>query len=91
MRAPGGSSDHTDVRQRLHAAALADGVPGCPVEEMVVAGKPHREILRLADAQQAGLIMVGNGRDHGSTAEDVVREATVPVLTVRSTAGARES
>ena len=80
-----------DVRQRLHAAALADGVPGCPVEEIVVAGAPHREILRLADARQVGLIVLGNGRNHGSTADHVVREAIVPVLTVRSMAGARES
>jgi nucleotide-binding universal stress UspA family protein len=46
-----------EVSQRLHAAALADGPPACPVTEVVLSGTPHREILRLAEAKQAGVIV----------------------------------
>jgi len=72
-----------DVRRRLHAAALADGEPGCPVEEMAVFGPPHREIVRMAEARPAGLIVLGNSLRPGSIAARVAREATVPVLTIR--------
>jgi nucleotide-binding universal stress UspA family protein len=72
-----------EVRQHLHAAALADGAPGCALEEMVVIGRPHREIVRAAETRGAGLIVLGaDGRD-ATTAGQVVRDATVPVLTVR--------
>jgi nucleotide-binding universal stress UspA family protein len=71
------------VRQRLHAAALAEGVPGAPIEEMVAIGKPSREIVRLAERRRVGLIVLGAGGVHGSTTGAVVRNATVPVLTVR--------
>lgn len=81
-----------EVSQRLHAAALADGAPGCPVTEVVLSGRPHREILRLAEAQQAGVIILGSGdRGLGSTASRVLREAKTPVLVVRSAPEARPS
>ena len=61
------------------------------VEEMVVCGKPHHEILRIAEEWQSDLIVLGvHGRNavdrmlFGSTVEPVVRRAHCPVLTVRA-------
>jgi nucleotide-binding universal stress UspA family protein len=73
------------LRRRLHAVAVADGPPPCAVQEVVViAGRADREILRLAEAQQAGLIVLGSDdQGPGSTARRVLREAPCPVLTVR--------
>jgi nucleotide-binding universal stress UspA family protein len=86
------AAGEADVRQRLHAAALADGPPGCPVEEVVLSGKAHREILRLAEAQQTGVIVLGSDdQTLGSTAGRVVRDAPAPVLIVRSAPGERQS
>jgi len=79
------------LRQRL-----ADFVPGaarayCTIEERVTYGKPWREILRVAEEQQADLIVIGvRGRSSadmvlfGCTTEQVVRQAACPVLTLRS-------
>ena len=64
----------------------------CEVKERVVAGKPYREILRIAAEEKADLIVMGAhargalGRMvFGSTSSHVVREASCPVLTVRTT------
>lgn len=53
-------------------------------------GKPHVEILRLAEQEQADLIVIGvHGRNvvdmalFGSTTNQVVRRATCPVLTLK--------
>jgi nucleotide-binding universal stress UspA family protein len=61
------------------------------VTELVLVGKPYREIVRLAREQQADLIVMGvQGRGavdrvlFGSTANQVVRQASCPVLTVRT-------
>lgn len=58
---------------------------------MVTTGKAYREILRVAEEQQADLIVLGiHGRGgfdrlmFGSTTEPIVRRATCPVLTVRA-------
>ena len=81
-----------EVNQRLHAAVLAEDAQGRPVEEVVRAGKAHREILRLAEAQQAGLIILGSDdQSLGSTPSRVVREAKAPVLIVRSAPGESQS
>ena len=77
-------------RERL-AAAVPDAVRAyCIVETMLAAGKPYREILRVAGEQQADLIVMGvQGRGaadlmfFGSTTQHVVRQATCPVLTLR--------
>jgi nucleotide-binding universal stress UspA family protein len=60
------------------------------VEEIVLSGKPYREILRVATERDIDLIVLGihglNPIDRmlfGSTAEPIVRRATCPVLTVR--------
>ena len=62
----------------------------CKTQELLIAGKPGREILRVAADQQAGLVVVGSrGRGaldrlvFGSTAAHVVRHAVCPVMTIR--------
>jgi nucleotide-binding universal stress UspA family protein len=60
------------------------------VEQRVETGRAYREILRVADEQQADLIVIG-AHGHGvieqmfvgSTTQHVVRRATCPVLVVR--------
>jgi nucleotide-binding universal stress UspA family protein len=60
------------------------------VDQRVETGKAYREILRVADEQQADLIVIG-AHGHGvieqmfvgSTAQHVVRRAACPVLVVR--------
>jgi nucleotide-binding universal stress UspA family protein len=68
-------------------AVLEEGWKAAP---LVLAGKPYREILRVAAEQQADLIVMGvHGRGaverafFGSTAQHVVRQAACPVLTLR--------
>jgi nucleotide-binding universal stress UspA family protein len=75
---------------------LARAVPvnlqrSCSVESIMVGGKPSREILRLADERNAGLIVLGvQGRSaadrlvFGSTTQEVLRQASRPVLTIKS-------
>ena len=53
-------------------------------------GKAYRELLRLAAERQTDLIVIGvHGRNavdlalFGSTTNQVVRQATCPVLTIR--------
>lgn len=61
-------------------------------EKYVISGIPYEEIVRKADESGADLIIMGThgrkGVDHllfGSTAERVVRNASCPVMTVRTT------
>jgi nucleotide-binding universal stress UspA family protein len=61
------------------------------IQEVVVLGRAHREILRVAAASQAELIVMGaQGRGglgltlFGSTTHQIVRGASCPVLTVRA-------
>ena len=69
----------SEQRKRLHAAVP----PERPCEEVVLAGEAHREILRLAETWQTGLIVLGcDSRGLGPTASRVVREARAPVLIV---------
>jgi len=69
----------SEQRQKLHAAVP----PERPCEEVVLSGAAHRRILRLAEAEQAGLIVLGSaGGGLGPTASRVVREASAPVLIV---------
>ncbi len=80
-----------DARKRLDEAIPADARVWCHPEEVLVAGKPYREIVRVASGKQADLIVMGvHGRGvvdlalFGSTTAHVVREATCAVLTLRS-------
>jgi nucleotide-binding universal stress UspA family protein len=94
--APGAPPDlATQLQQRarewLDAAVPEDARRLCPVEAIVAAGRPHREIVRLAAERNAELIVMGaQGADvldrmiFGSTAHRVVRAAPCPVLTVRA-------
>jgi nucleotide-binding universal stress UspA family protein len=77
-------------------ARLGDAVPEsvrayCTVETVLATGKPYREILRIAAEQRSDLIVMGihgrGGADlffFGSTTQHVVREASCPVLTLRT-------
>ena len=78
-----------DAHERLRQAVATQGA-GATVD-LVVTGKPYREILETAEARSADLIVMGtHGRNAfermfvGSTALHVLREARCPVLTVRA-------
>jgi len=94
--APGGLSDYRaqlerDARDRLRLSVPEQARDWCRPEEIVVSGRTYRQILKLVDEKEADLIVMGvQGRSavdllvFGSTANHVVREARVPVLTIRS-------
>ena len=77
-------------QRRLDEAMPATAESYCRVESTIVRGKPWREIVGIATAQQSELIVLGvHGRGpvdlmfFGSTAHQVVRHASCPVLTLR--------
>jgi nucleotide-binding universal stress UspA family protein len=79
-----------DARQRLGSLVAAESRAWCEIEDVIVSGRAHREILRIAEASSAELIVMGaQGRGgvglalFGSTTQQVVRGAACPVLTVR--------
>lgn len=87
---PAVTADHRrEVRHRLEGLVGGETRAFTDVAEVVVSGKPYREILRAADEQRSDLIVIGahGGRlglpAFGSTTAHVVREAQCPVLTVR--------
>ena len=76
-----------EARKRLHE--LVPEEAQARIETVVVTGTPYREILRTADEQNVGLIVVGNRGRHapgrtlfGSTADHVARGAQCSVLTI---------
>jgi len=78
----------SQARERLQAALSAAGDRAAEV--VVVPGRAYRQILALAEAEKADLIVVGvnsgeriNHMFFGSTTHHVVRGAACPVLTVR--------
>lgn len=78
-----------DARARLHALVAAERTSS-RVQTLVVAGRAHREMLRVAAESATDLIVMGaQGRGgvglalFGSTTQAVVRAAPCPVLTVR--------
>jgi universal stress protein A len=78
------------VRQ-LRATIPDDVRDWCTPEEIAVAGRPHEQIVSLAETRGADIIVMGvhgrsaaNLRLFGSTTNQVVRHASCPVLTVRS-------
>ena len=82
------------VRRRLHAAVASFVRGDVDVEEVVVRGKAHHQILDLAAERAIDVIVMGvQGRGavdlslFGSTTNQVVRRATCPVLTVRGRRG----
>lgn len=90
-----------EARDQLAALTAADPDTDLAVRTVVASGKPAREIVALARARLADLIVMGvTGRGAldlallGSTTHRVVRQAPCPVLTVpdayrRETAGRR--
>jgi nucleotide-binding universal stress UspA family protein len=84
-----GHMEH-DARERLQRA-VDERSGGRTIDVAVVAGKPYRQILRVAREKEAGFIVMGvRGRGPvdlaflGSTTNHVVREASCPVLTLRT-------
>ncbi|NOT28107.1 MAG: universal stress protein [Acidobacteria bacterium] len=79
-----------DAHERLRSLISDDAKTRCAVEDVVVVGRAHREIIRTATANQTDLIVMGaQGRGgidlalFGSTTQQVLRAAECPVLTVR--------
>lgn len=78
-----------EARERLDAMLPEGTRERCRPEIVIPRGKAYREILKVASANDADLIVLGvRGRGpidrtlFGSTAEHVVRHATCPTLTV---------
>jgi len=77
--------------ERLHEAIPVELRDRCPIVEKVTNGKAWKEILRVADEEEADLIVLGvTGRVtadlmlFGSTTQHVLRQASCPVLTIRA-------
>jgi nucleotide-binding universal stress UspA family protein len=77
------------ARERLDRLVSDEARVWCRPETVTAHGKPYREILALADANDVDLIVLGvRGRNpidlalFGSTASQIVRRARCPVLTV---------
>jgi len=79
-----------EAKQRLRSLVAEESRAWCEIDDLIVSGRAHREILRAAEARSADLIVMGaqgiGGVGlalFGSTTQQVVRGATCPVLTVR--------
>jgi nucleotide-binding universal stress UspA family protein len=79
-----------DHRMRLEQAVPDEAGRCCRVERRLEPGTAYREILRVAHEEHSDLVVMGvHGRGaidrvlFGSTAQQVVRYATCPVLTLR--------
>jgi nucleotide-binding universal stress UspA family protein len=79
-----------DAKQRLRSLVAEEFRASCKIDDAIVSGRAHREILRAAEERSADLIVMGaQGRGgvglalFGSTTQQVVRSAPCPVLTVR--------
>ena len=79
-----------DATERLRTLVTEESRAWCEIDDVVVSGRAHREILRVAEAKSSDLIVMGaQGRGgvglalFGSTTQQIVRSAACPVLTVR--------
>ena len=79
-----------DAQERLRNLVADESRTWVEIDDLVVFGRAHREILRSAETKPADLIVMGaQGRGgiglalFGSTTQQVVRGAMCPVLTVR--------
>jgi nucleotide-binding universal stress UspA family protein len=86
----------SDIRERLRALVPQESPTRSTIREVVVLGRAHREILRVAAETSADLIVMGaQGRGavglalFGSATQQVVRAAECPVLTVRGVSAQR--
>jgi universal stress protein A len=80
----------TDAMARLKAAIPEEARVWCTPDERLAAGKPYREILRVAGETRAEIIVMGvhgkgalSRRILGSTTQHVIRAAECPILTLR--------
>jgi nucleotide-binding universal stress UspA family protein len=80
-----------DAEQRLSTLVPAEARNWCKPHELVTGGRPWREILRVAEEQDAEIVVMGvRGRNpvdlalFGSTTHHVVRGARCPVLVVHT-------
>lgn len=78
-----------EARRQLHAAVQAELGQERPATELVDTGRAYKQILKVAAQQSADLIVMGvhgaSAADRllfGSTAQQVVRAADCPVLTL---------
>jgi nucleotide-binding universal stress UspA family protein len=83
--------EYSEAREVLpdHIASIAPAKT--PIEQVVKIGVPNEQILRVAEKSKADLIVVGaygkgyiDGKFIGSTIQKVLRNATCPVLAVKS-------
>jgi nucleotide-binding universal stress UspA family protein len=82
-----------DAKTRLHDVVTARTRPACHPIDLLTSGSPRKEILRVARAIGAQLVVMGvAGRGvvdrmiFGSTTNHVVRSAPCPVMTMREPA-----
>jgi nucleotide-binding universal stress UspA family protein len=75
---------------QLHASVPDALRANCAVRELMAAGSPHREVVRVAGEHGCDLVVMGvaghrglGDRVFGSTTQHVVRVAPCPVLSVR--------
>ncbi len=75
-------------------ALKAENLCGCQIETLITRGKPHEEILKVAQEKGADIIVIGSHSAPpvskvllGSTAEKVLHRAPCPVLLVPIEAG----
>lgn len=80
-----------EARRRLEALVPDEAHDWCEPDFRISCGKPYVQVLRLAAEEQADLVVLGvHGAGvidrmlFGSTTQHVVRQATCPVLTIRS-------
>jgi nucleotide-binding universal stress UspA family protein len=78
------------ARTQLQRSVPAEARAWCAITERVVTGRPGPEIVRAAVEERADLLVMGSHAQgpvsrafFGSTSHEVVRTASVPVLTVR--------
>jgi nucleotide-binding universal stress UspA family protein len=95
LAGPRSLREYITLAEEEGRARLADAVPSqvrgsTIVDTVLAAGKPYREILRVAAEHRADLLVVGvHGRGaldrmfFGSTTQHLVRQASCPVLTLR--------
>jgi nucleotide-binding universal stress UspA family protein len=79
-----------DAQERLRNLVVEESRTWVEIDDVVVFGRAHREILRAAETKPADLVVMGaQGRGgvglalFGSTTQQIVRGSTCPVLTVR--------
>jgi len=80
-----------EARARLEKLVPEEARHWCQPSSRTTCGKPYREILRIAEEEQADIVVLGvHGHGaldrtlFGSTTQRVVRHAACPVLTIRS-------